>query len=418
MNEVPMAVTDSIQISKVTRKKALIIRVGGLGDILILSPIAKELDKRGFIVDCFFGSPTGQVFEFFQGLPYINDVKEVTRIPSGVDCIKIDEDYISIEILKANYDEVYDYKFSIEDNRAGLNGQKGWRGSINSNYQNWIDLSLSWANIDPTKIKSEDKRPEISLHYKEQKVGELNKYSEWIQDETPIKPKFNHADSTYNRNHCVIGIQLQASTLIRTWYKAGELPLMIHEKYPDDIVLIFADKDWFALSKFGKRKLSIPDDYNRLMCSAALINEMNVFIAADSGMSHIAEALSIPTIGIYTTVPSWTRTKDYKFAHSIDATVECHPCFTLNVFCPLEELKAKSLLNEREKKIFDAGESGADIGTTAKIFDTVPKAIFEEYASIKQKLQAQSATQPACVGSITPEIIMTKLSEVLNEQSV
>src|SRR5690242_3642669 len=146
-------------------KTALMLRAGGLGDIITLTPVARELHKRGYLVDFFCGSPTGKVYEMLQGLPYINQVKEITRVGGTQDCIEDENGHlVSVEIIKQKYDEVFDYKFSIEENFAGLNKRESWRTSINSNYQNWIDLFLSWANIDPSKI--EEKRPQIALETK------------------------------------------------------------------------------------------------------------------------------------------------------------------------------------------------------------------------------------------------------------
>jgi ADP-heptose:LPS heptosyltransferase len=380
-------------MSEEKRKTALMLRAGGLGDCVILTVIARELNKRGYDVDYFVGSPTGKVHLLLEKLPFLRSVKPIARL-NGIDCIEDeDENGVAVDIMKKDYDEVFDFKFSVEDNRAGLNSKEGWRSSINSNYTNWIDLSLAWANIDPTFV--EDKCPVVELPDK--------KYSEWAQAAIGERGK---------RPHKVVGIQLQASSLTRTWYKAGELPEVLHQKYPDDIVLIFADNAWFALTSYGKEKIEFPAEYDPLCCSTALIKEMDVFISADSGTSHIAEAVGTHTIGIYTTVPSWTRVRDYKHAHPIDALVLCHPCFVLDVFCPLERKRAAEQLNERQQDIINGGDSGANVFDFAKKYNTVPKAIIEEYNALKKQTEAMSAAEPACVKSITTELILAKLGEI------
>jgi len=390
-------ISDNLEIIKA--KKALIVRVGGLGDCLILTAVAKQLHKRGYVVDIFVGSPTGEIASLFIDLPYVNQVKAVSRL-NGVDSIKDEnENWIAVAVLKDGYDEVFDFKNSVEDNRSGFNGDKGWRRTINSNYINWVDLSLAWAGIDWTKVSNEEKRPDITIH---------EKCINWVINESLIGNK-------ETRDFRVIGIQLQASSLVRTWYRAGDLPEMIHAKYPNDVVLIFATNQWVALSKFGKVKLDIPEEFNLIVCSAALIQQMDIFIGADTGMTHIAEAVETASIAIYTTVPSWTRTKYYRYVHPIDATVKCAPCFVLDVFCPLEREVAKNALSERERLILTAGDNNEDIYKISKEFQTVPKAVMDEYTAIKQKLEATSAKMPACVGSITSEMIMNKLQELLGE---
>lgn len=379
-------------------KKALMLRVGGLGDILILTPIAKELHKRGYEVDFFCGSPTGDVWELIKGLPYLHDVKKIERNQiTNTDCVKLEnEDYISVEILKDKYDEVFDFKYSVEANVAGLNKRGGWRESINSNYNNWIDLSFGWANIDPASIAVYEKIPEIHLD---------SKYIDFVLS-TPLGQRTG-------RQFRVIGIQLQASTLIRTWYKAGELPELLHKAYPNDMVVVFAN-NWICITSNGKFEIKYPEGYNPLCCSAALISQMDCFISADSGSSHLAEATEVPTVGIYTTVPAWTRTKHYVYAHPIEAIAECFPCFTLDAFCPLEKKKAEESLNERERDILDAAKRNADINEYARKYNVPPKAIEMEAQSAFQKMQALSTTEPACVKSITADMILEKVSNVIN----
>jgi ADP-heptose:LPS heptosyltransferase len=381
-------------------KTALMLRVGGLGDCVTLIPVAKQLQKQGYEVDYFVGSPTGNLSILFTKLPYFRSVKAVGRV-NGIDCVEMEnKDFVSVEILKDGYDEVFD--FSVEDNRAGLNKVSGWRTSINSNYINWVDMFLGWENIDWTKITDEDKRPEFS--YPD------SKYLEWVK-ETPVGEKIT-------RTHRVVGIQLQASSLTRSWYRASDLPKMLHEKYPNDVILIYADNRWLALTEYGKVEVLFPEDYDPICCSAALVANMDVFISADSGMSHIAEATATPTIGIYTTVPSWTRVKYYRYAYPIDADVACHPCFNLDIFCPLERKKADEALTERERDIVVGGDAGANIMEFAKKYQTVPRAINEEYEAIKRKREAMSAVEPACVHSITPEIIMNYVEKILCSPTV
>jgi len=392
MEEV-LGLEDNVKLTTI-RKSALLLRMGGMGDCIILTPIARELHKKGYDVDFFCGSPNGDLTELFKELPYFHSVQNIQRV-NGLDSVK-DENghFISVELLKPNYTEVFDFKNSIEENRPGqfFNKDEGWRHTINSNYMNWIDLSLAWCNIDYSKLADKDKFPEINIP---------EKYFEWLQ-------------GTVFAENKTIGIQLQASTLIRTWYRANELPDLLHTKYPDKVVAIFDGGNWYALMKSGRVKVNFPDDLNPILCSCAVVSKMECFISADSGMSHIAEALNIPTIGIYTTVPAWTRTKYYDYAFPLEATCECHPCFTLHTFCPLEVKKAEESLTPRERMIIKKAEIGTNIFEVAKELSTVPRALQVELESAKKRVEAFSATEPACVKSVTPEMIMDKVDKVLN----
>lgn len=377
-------------------KTAIVLRMGGLGDLLILTPICKALYDRGYQVDYYCGSPTGDVWELFVGLPFIRKVVNLQRI-SNIDCIKDeDEHLISVEIIKRQYDEVFDLKNSVEENHPQpfYNKDEGWRHTINSNYQNWIDLSLGWSGIDPSTIKDEDKMPMIA-------PIDI-KYTDWANEVCPNDNKTK-----------VIAIQLNASSLIRTWYRANELPKMLHEKYPNDMVLLFDGASWNVISKFGFTKIDTPEGYNKLFCSAALIAKTNVFIAADSGMLHLAAILGIPTVGVYTTVPAWTRAKYYPVVHAIEGKASCRPCFTLHIFCPIRMKEAEEQLTQRERDILATEKAGINVFDAAKKFGTVPRAIQQEHEAAKRRLEALSAREPECVGSVTPEMIIAKTEELL-----
>jgi len=385
-------------ISVKKRKKALMLRAGGIGDTVILTTIAQQLDKKGFDVDYFVGSPSGKVFELFEDIPYIKNCKEIKRV-NGIDCVEDgNKNLVSVEILKTGYDEVFDFKNSVEHNRSGFNGDEGWRGTINSNYMNWIDLSMAWINVDWTKVHNQQKVPQIGFKAKQA-------YDLWL--ETTGVPKKE------GRGYKVIGIQMAASSLVRTFYRASDIPDMLHKKYPDDVILVFDRNMWFALTKFGRRQIEFDEDLNPLIQSVVLLKEMDLFICADSGFSHLAAACEVPCLSIYTTVPSWTRAKYYPHQVSINASVECSPCFTLDGFCPLNKKKAYDSLTERERYIIEAASRNENIYEVAKKFKTVPKAIMDEHQSAQTKLQALSAEMPACVASITAEQVVERVEEIL-----
>ena len=387
------------------KKKVLLLRAGGMGDILILTAVAKQLWKLNYSVHFYCGSPTGRVDKLLNGLPFLDSVKQLQRL-RGVDCIEDEQkNFVSVEMLKKNFDVIVDYKLSIEDNRVGGNEIKeAWELSRNSNFQNWIDLSLAWAKIDPNLVLDKDKCPEVAFDANKPEWLEI---IEWIITNTPIGVKDG-------RPFRVFGIQLQASSLIRTWYKAPELPDLIYKEYPNDIVLVFTNGSWVMMSKFGNQKITAPEKFDPLMFSACIIRLMDVFISADSGTSHLAEALGTKSIVIYTTVPAWTRVKYYQNCYPLEANSWCHPCFALDLFCPEEKKKAEATLSEREKKIVEASNANKNIQEVARELSTVPQAIKNEYDAAMKRVEALSAQEALCVKSITPAAIMNKLDEILN----
>lgn len=392
---------DNLVIHKIMpeRKKALIVRVGGIGDCVILTVVAKHLHAKGFDVDYFVGSPSGDVSMLFSNLSYIKNCKNVTRV-NGIDSVKDENNhYVSVEILKSNYDEVYDYKLSIEHNTAGVNKQDGWRQSLNSNYINWVDLSLAWANIDYTAIPDVDKIPDIGYKDAEQ-------YIQWYAG-TGL------ATLLTRTNYKIIAVQLSASSLVRTFYRANDLPELLHKSFPDDIVVIFDGGSWYALSKFGKRKIDFDDELNPLIQSIEIVKNADVFISADSGFSHIAAALRVKCVTLYTTVPSWTRAKYYVDQINIDAQAHCRPCFTLGGTCPIREKEAMEALTPREKDLLESHSKGINIHDMAKKYQTIPNALNDEFKSAMGKLKALSAKVPECVESVSVETIIESVRKSL-----
>ncbi len=60
----------------------------------------------------------------------------------------------------------------------------------------------------------------------------------------------------------------------------------------------------------------------------AMISFMNLIIAPDSSVTHIAAGMGIPTIGIYGPFPADLRVRYYDSTVAVDAPYQCAPCFT------------------------------------------------------------------------------------------
>lgn len=384
-------------------KTYLLCRMGGVGDCVALTPIAKELTRQGYKVHFACGSPTGNVAKLFDNLDIFDKILSSIRIRE-VDCIRSHEgNWVAVESIKPQYYKVIDYKNSVELNSlyGGLAGRKGyeWIVSQNSNYWNWVDLSFAWAKIDPIKIVDEDKRPIYKIEKNE---------VDWAKKVIPerlarLTPEF------------VIGINLTASSLCRTWYHPEDLPALIFKKYPTATLLIFSENQWQIRKKEGAAVLILPPkDIDPLRASAALINEMDCYISADSGFSHLAEAVGVNTIVPYFTVPAWTRMKYYKHCYPLEPRgIDCFPCFTLDRFCARSREIAEKSLNQRQKKIKELNDKKVHINEASKIMNTNPQGLDAEFQALQRQIEALYSLEPPCVKAVTNEILMDKLVEVI-----
>jgi ADP-heptose:LPS heptosyltransferase len=387
-------------------KSALLLRLGGLGDIIILTIIAKQLQKRGYEVDLCAGSPTGDMQKILGNTKCFRTIYPMGRHPMGLDIYKVnDSDWAGVELIKEGYDLVVDYKASVELNshyKHMVNGPgKEWFISQNSNYVNWVDIMLGWANIDPTTVPDEEKVPSYVVEEEER---------EWASKIVGKK----------NSDH-TIAIQLNASSLVRTWYDPAQLPKALKEEYPDKKlgVILFDGQQWHKLSGKYDFPIIFPDKFDPIRASAALVEQCDLLICADSGFSHVAEAMKVKSLTVYTTVPAWTRMRYYKYAKAIEPVgdtflgVQCRPCFTLDRYCPRIREKALEELTPREKIIKAAAEAQRPPDDVARELKTTPQGVVMEAEMLQKRYNALLEQQAPCSATITVDRILNEVRGML-----
>ena len=389
-------------------KKAILFRMGGLGDILICTIVPRQLRKMGYdVVDACFGSPTADPVKILEDTHAFDHIHKYTRSFSGVDCYEAEDgDLVSIEVLKDDYDLVVDYKFSVELNShykhlASAPG-KEWFVSQNSNYQNWADIMLSWAGIDPASVPDDEKIPMYSL-----KAQEL----EWA---------LGVAGRNDGGDEKVVAIQTNASSLVRTFYYPMRLPEAIKIALPEQkfTFLLYDGANWLKMKDGKQFPVLFPDNVDRLRYSAALLGACDLFVGADSGFSHLAEAIGVPSVTIYTTVPAWTRMKYYRHSYAVEPIgdvfndVKCHPCFLLDRYCTRIKEEALAQRTPREIKLLDAVAQNRNPLEVAEEFGTTPQGIIMEADMASKRIEALFERQSPCSLTVTPERIAEKVREV------
>jgi len=396
--------------------KILLSRFGGIGDGSILTPVARELTRRGHEVHITV--PLNQV-KLFDNLPEcFAEVHGATRFRGFQDCIKWKWGYTSIEAVKDEFNITMgekapefvplDYKYSIELNahpdyhgRADFMGH--WLRSQNSNFQNWVDLSFGWAGIDPTTIPDEDKIPV----YREE-TPEKNWVSRLLRKAS--KP--------------IIGIHGFASSQSRTYMRHEDVARLMIEEYPTATILHWVGNEWVMGNKAGFEVLTLPEPGpdpkkqdqhpNAMRHTVSMMKWMDLLICADSALSHYAPAVGTKCITLYTTVPPWTRMKYYPLTTSLVGDVQCHPCFNLGKFCPLNQIRAEDTLSDREKKMFALEQQGLKPPQAAHEMETHVEGLNHEYNAARQRMEGIAGMNPDCVKAIKPETIVEAAKEILN----
>lgn len=368
----------------------LLLRFGGIGDSMILTVVAKELVRRGHSVTYAVMEPHVPLFD---NLKCFKKVLPMRRIHT-YDCVPHPKwGWVATDWLKDAFQQgVVEYKFSIERNSlyAALQPMYGeWIAHQNSNYQNWIDVMLSWANIDPTTV--EDKQPLYKIKKTEK---------DWAKSVLPSHIK-----------RPVIAMQMQASSMARTWYHAEQLPRKFIDIWPHVSILIYDGEKWELLRKDGRKTITLP--HHPVRHSAALLSLCDGFIACDTGLVQIADALNVKTIACYTTVPAWTRIAYSRNVTAIESLpLPCRPCFTLDRFCPERRKQALESLSDREKKMREFQEQGMDLNIASFELNTTPQLLDGEFLAMNHRLENLSGLTPMCVETITIERILQTAERV------
>lgn len=155
------------------------------------------------------------------------------------------------------------------------------------------------------------------------KTGYTPIYRITNQEKTWAKAKIQRI--TKNQSQCLIGIQVKSSARNRTWPidRVKQLALLLAQN-PKFKVIVFDDvseEKWNFINiepilGFGIREV------------AALVNELNLIITPDSGLMHLAGALSIPNIAIFGGTDYKARINHYPNAVPVSRNnLSCYPCW-------------------------------------------------------------------------------------------
>lgn len=373
------------------KNKWFFSRFGGVGDGLILTSVCEAVKFKDPNAEIHLAIREGQE-ELYRDNPSIDKVFTIKRMPpSGIDCIRKRGVWGSLDFVKPSYYRSIDFKNSIENNSMYPKLPYGfWVRTMNSNFQNWIDLSIGWTNIDPVEIPDEIKRPKIFL-----KPGEVARAGELIGEGSPK-----------------IGVHMVSSSLARTWYYAGVIAPLLLNKYPDAVVLFWGGSRWVKYHDKQKTEL----EELSLRDSAALVSNLDLLVSSDSAFSHIAEATETKALSIYTTVPAWTRTKYYKHTTSIQATTECSPCFAIWSECPLAEEKSLKSLSDREKLIVQMNSARVPLEAACRKLSTTPHGLELEFEGVKKKIEGLKQAEAPCLRSVNPDQVLLQIDRLLGNE--
>lgn len=263
-----------------TNKKLLIMREGGLGDLLFTIPALKYLKEK--YPTCHIGLSCSPVYHpAFNNHPYINQI--YPHIISHEEFSK--------------YDHFLTFEGLIE-------------GSEEAKTVNAYDLFIKNFGIPLEEIK--DKNPVMV-----------------VSDDVKDYWKFTLKDSINNEKR--VGFQLRASSPLRTipleqnaqivqgLLDKGYTVFLIDSVTKKNEVNYFIHRFGFNDNERVVDTSKYSDNFERM---AGVISLMSLYVGPDSSGTHIAAALGIPIVGIFGAFRSDVRLKYYKNAIGIDCIAE------------------------------------------------------------------------------------------------
>lgn len=253
--------------------RLLFVRVGGLGDLTLLTPILREINRRWPTVkiDVACHKEFSQAIE---NLPYCTPVQFPMTLETA---------------------QTYDAWCFLENAIEGNEDAK----TLHS-----VDVVAKMIGLDMTDANK----------VQDYVITEREKI--WQEVAFPRVPDVRR-----------IAIQFAASARCRTYPQAHTQRIVQH----------FIQKGWevFMMGHEGSIKevenepknfIRMTDGYTfRQRC--AVLGTCDIVLAPDSSLAHIAGALNVPCVGLYGPFPWQVRTKYNPLTKGVNGVGKCAPCF-------------------------------------------------------------------------------------------
>lgn len=256
-------------------KSILIIRAGGFGDLVNLTPVLREIKRRwpNAII------AVSSMANYGSALENLNFVDKTIKYPVLVEDAQ-------------KYDAWIFYEKAIEKNPLAEE----------------LHMTDVFASIAGLKGKdwTENKKPSYNVTGSE---------ANWAEVQFPRKPGLRR-----------LVVQVGASADCRVY------PIWNLEQ----IVNKLAQEDWevFLMEKPGSLNVQSTERIKNLSGmgltfrqSAAALATGDCFLGADSAYAHVAGALDIPAVALFGPFPWKLRTAYSPSIHAIQGTAKCAPCF-------------------------------------------------------------------------------------------
>ena len=302
-------------------KKALLIRFGAYGDMVILSPVISRLKKNGYYIILHCGRRGAEVYKHD---PRIDELIEGS------------EEAVPYEDLMKSWKKLKDKI----------------KPDFFANFTQSIEHNIALHPTDPIYVYSkEDRFKECNKNYYE----ETMKWAEFEIEpgDLPLKPELHYTHDE----------QREASSYIKTdrlnvlWCLSGSAKNKVYpftEYVMGDLIRKYPDINFITVGDVKCKLLEnvmhhLPEhNFTELagevsMRIAMLLTCMvDLVVSPDTGILHASGCWDTPKIGLLGHTTKENITKHFVNDFSIEAQCPCSPCFHLiydfDIQCPIEDV--------------------------------------------------------------------------------
>jgi len=255
-------------------KKILFMRAGGFGDLVLLTPVLREIKRRW--PNCHLA---------------ISTMKHYAPVISNLELI----------------DEIIEYPVPFD---------------IGNSFNAWVFLENA--------IERNPRAREIHMTELFGEIAGVASIDNLLPEYRVKATEAIWANEAYPRvngtKRCCI--QVGTSALCRTYPRSKLSEVCIELLQRGWEVFLLGAKGEVKFDKAPPAGLRNLADANlTLRQSAAVMSQSDVFLGSDSALLHIAGALAVPAVGLYGPFPWHLRTKHCPTTVAISGNGACAPCF-------------------------------------------------------------------------------------------
>lgn len=285
-------------------KTACVLRIGGIGDLALASPLFRLLSEDGYHVTVI---TKGTTYPVLKGNPYIDKYQKWKWGELNESQLKT-----LMESLSKKYDKFINLSGSIEGNLLAIEGSPEAelsKGERHRRYnRNYAEETLRIAGYEDKKSYS----AEIYLTKTEERAGK---------------------NLRANTKGKLVMWVLSGSSFHKTYPYSEIVMKELIDEHSDLNFVTVGDSFCHMIEPHYERCLNRSGIWN-LRRSIIMAKYVDLVVTTDTGLAHVAAAFKTPMIVILSNISIENLTKHWENCTVIEPDVSCYPChrliYTLN----------------------------------------------------------------------------------------